>query len=199
MSEFIYPVGNVSISQGFTAGMHNGIDFEVPVGTPVGASTDGTVTYENNEPGGYGNVIFLTAPNGWSTRYGHLSQFKIQQGDSVKQGQIIALSGGAHNAEGAGNSSGPHLHFEIRDASGTPIDPATLLSGTTGPVKDAKGPPTSDISAIGNFFHFLLDAQTWIRFGEIVAGFILLYLSYSIIRKDISSIGQLGRLVNGTL
>ena len=94
--------------------LHTGIDFPVSYGTPVMAATDGTVRTQWNSA--YGNMVILTAPDGTETWYCHLSSAKIRSG-SVKAGDVIAYSGNS------GNSTGPHLHFEVRPGAGSAIDP----------------------------------------------------------------------------
>jgi murein DD-endopeptidase MepM/ murein hydrolase activator NlpD len=89
--------------------MHKGIDFGVPLGTPVMAAGAGTIE-EAGWKGGYGNFVLMNHGNGYETAYGHLSRFApgIHPGTHVRQGQIIAFSGST------GESTGPHLHYEIR-------------------------------------------------------------------------------------
>jgi murein DD-endopeptidase MepM/ murein hydrolase activator NlpD len=94
--------------------VHSGIDFPVGYGTPVMAATDGTVSTKWN--GAYGNMAIVTAPDGTETWYCHLSSTKIRYG-SVKAGDVIAYSGNS------GNSTGPHLHFEVHPFGGSAIDP----------------------------------------------------------------------------
>ncbi|MFE3740085.1 peptidoglycan DD-metalloendopeptidase family protein [Streptomyces sp. NPDC059134] len=94
--------------------MHTGIDFPVSYGTPVMAATDGTVRTQYNSA--YGNMAIVTSPDGTETWYCHLSSTKIRSG-SVKAGDVIAYSGNS------GNSTGPHLHFEVRPGGGSAIDP----------------------------------------------------------------------------
>ncbi len=86
---------------------HEGVDLAVPTGTVVAAAADGVVI-QSGENGGYGISIYVDHGNGIITRYGHLSQAYAQVGRKVKQGETIGLSGNT------GNSTGPHLHFEIR-------------------------------------------------------------------------------------
>ena len=103
---------------------HKGIDIGVNVGTRIKAPADGVVYNRGFDRGGYGYYMDVNhgVINGYNitTRYGHLSSFVAQNGAKVKQGQIIALSGNT------GNSTGPHLHFEIR-ANGTPINPTQYV------------------------------------------------------------------------
>ncbi|MFD6987507.1 peptidoglycan DD-metalloendopeptidase family protein [Streptomyces sp. NPDC059943] len=118
--KFAIPVANHALSAYYgQAGvnwmsMHTGIDFPVSYGTPVMAATDGTVRTQWN--GAYGNMAIVTAPDGTETWYCHLSSTKIRSG-SVKAGDEIAYSGNS------GNSTGPHLHFEVRPGGGSAIDP----------------------------------------------------------------------------
>jgi murein DD-endopeptidase MepM/ murein hydrolase activator NlpD len=89
--------------------MHKGIDFAVPVGTPVMAAGAGTIEQEG-WVNGYGNFMVVNHGNTYATAYGHLSRFApgIHKGSHVHQGQIIAYSGNT------GLTTGPHLHYEIR-------------------------------------------------------------------------------------
>ena len=98
---------------------HTGIDFPVSYGTTVMAATDGTVRTQYNVA--YGNMLILTAKDGTETWYCHLSTYRVPSGTTVKAGQPIAYSGNS------GNSTGPHLHFEVRPAGGSAIDPLPWL------------------------------------------------------------------------
>ncbi|ORT59575.1 M23 family metallopeptidase [Streptomyces sp. CB03238] len=98
--------------------LHTGIDFPVQYGTPVMAATDGTVRTQWNSA--YGNMAIVTAKDGTETWYCHLSSTKIRSGE-VKAGDVIAYSGNS------GNSTGPHLHFEVRPGGGAAIDPLPWL------------------------------------------------------------------------
>lgn len=104
--------------------LHAGVDIGVSVGTPVAATRDGTVTHAG-QADGYGSAVYIQHGNAES-RYGHLSRIDVRRGQPVKRGDIIGLSGGAKGAAGAGNSEGPHLHFEIRPG-GKPADPMRFL------------------------------------------------------------------------
>lgn len=108
---------------------HKGIDISVRVGTPVKAPADANVVAARNMSG-YGYCIYLYhgIVNGKSvqSRYAHLSRFAVRQGQNVKQGQVIGYSGGAKGSPGAGTSTGPHLHFEIRE-NDVPVNPITYV------------------------------------------------------------------------
>ena len=86
---------------------HGGIDLAAPEGTPVNACWDGTVIFSGDK-GGYGNMVIIEHADGWQSYYGHNSANTVQVGDEVKAGQKIAEVGNT------GRSTGPHLHFEIR-------------------------------------------------------------------------------------
>ncbi|MFJ4780372.1 M23 family metallopeptidase [Streptomyces sp. NPDC088762] len=122
--KFAIPVAQHGLSASFgqAGGMwmsvHTGIDFPVGYGTPVMAATDGTVRTQWNSA--YGNMAIVTAPDGTETWYCHLSSTKIRSG-KVKAGDVIAYSGNS------GNSTGPHLHFEVRPGGGSAIDPLAWL------------------------------------------------------------------------
>ena len=86
---------------------HNGLDYGCPEGTPVRAAHDGVVNTIDEGAGGYGKYVLLNG-NSFLTLYGHLSLFTRGQGELVKQGDVIGLSGST------GNSTGPHLHFGLK-------------------------------------------------------------------------------------
>ncbi|WP_435611527.1 peptidoglycan DD-metalloendopeptidase family protein [Streptomyces sp. bgisy159] len=99
--------------------MHTGIDFPVSYGTTVMAATDGVVRTQWNSA--YGNMMIVTAKDGTETWYCHLSSYRVASGTTVKAGDPIAYSGNS------GNSTGPHLHFEVRPSGGSHIDPLAWL------------------------------------------------------------------------
>lgn len=99
---------------------HDGIDIAVPEGTAVKAAECGTVSYVSENAGGYGKFIKIDHGYGMQTAYGHLSRIDVKNGDEVSSGQVIALSGNT------GNSTGPHLHFEIIK-NGEQLDPQPYL------------------------------------------------------------------------
>ncbi|MEU9074837.1 M23 family metallopeptidase [Kitasatospora sp. NPDC048538] len=96
------------------ANRHTGIDFPVDGGTQVVAVTDGTIRTQWNPS--YGYMSILKMPDGTEAWYCHLRAYKVRKGP-VKQGDVIAFVGSS------GNSTGPHLHFEIRPAGSGPVDP----------------------------------------------------------------------------
>ena len=99
--------------------MHEGIDIGCAYGTPNRAAAAGTVIYAG-WLGGYGNLVVVDHGNGLSTAYAHASSILVSVGQSVSQGQTVSLVGST------GNSSGPHLHFEVR-VNGVAVDPLPYL------------------------------------------------------------------------
>jgi murein DD-endopeptidase MepM/ murein hydrolase activator NlpD len=111
--------GSQRIFNGKAQSPHQGLDFRVPAGTPVLAMNDGTVLLAR--PLYFeGNFVVIDHGQGLLTLYLHLSEFKVKEGDAVKRGQQIGLSGGT------GRATGPHLHVAVR-WQGTYLDPARLM------------------------------------------------------------------------
>ncbi len=100
-------------------GAHTGLDIGAGSGTPILAVADGTVTYAS-PMGTYGNLVIITHGNGIQTYYAHCSKILVSVGQQVSSGQSIALVGST------GNSTGPHLHLEVR-INGSPINPQRYL------------------------------------------------------------------------
>lgn len=125
---FIKPLDNYTKTSTFGprwGTVHKGVDLAVPIGTPVKASCSGVVAsmVSGNTGYGYNIILYHGDINGvpYYTRYAHLSEFAdIQIGDYVNQGQVIAYSGST------GDSTGPHLHFEIL-LNGIQVDPEEYL------------------------------------------------------------------------
>jgi hypothetical protein len=123
--KYVLPVTQKGLSAYFgQAGVnwmsvHTGIDFPVSYGTTVMAATDGVVSTKWNSA--YGNMLILTEKDGTQTWYCHLSSYRVASGTTVKAGDPIAYSGNS------GNSTGPHLHFEVRPAGGAAVDPLPWL------------------------------------------------------------------------
>lgn len=101
--------------------IHTGADMVAPMNTPVYATADGVVDWASNSGnGGYGKLVKISHSFGFRTYYAHLNDIKVQRGQFVKKGQLVALSGSS------GASTGPHLHYEIRFL-GQPIDPMNFV------------------------------------------------------------------------
>ena len=120
-SGFIWPTGNHYLSGNDFWSGHPGIDIAAGLGAPVWAAAAGVVTIaQGGWNGGYGNVVMIDHGNGYITVYGHLSQINVVPCQGVAAGQGIGLAGST------GNSTGPHLHFEVRQG-GENIDPWYVL------------------------------------------------------------------------
>jgi murein DD-endopeptidase MepM/ murein hydrolase activator NlpD len=117
---FIWPSVYQAVSGEKFSESHPGVDFSTPPGVPVYAADDGLVIFAGWSELGYGNVIVIDHGNGYKTLYAHLSQISQYCGAKVKSGQLIGLSGST------GNSSGPHLHFEVRVPGGY-LNPLKVL------------------------------------------------------------------------
>jgi murein DD-endopeptidase MepM/ murein hydrolase activator NlpD len=139
--KLLWPIPHATVSQGFGptayafeasyagfAHFHTGIDLSMPFGTPVFAAADGVVVLARpmTDPTGalvgYGNYVIIQHDAGLKTLYGHLLAIGVKEGDQVKRGQLIGLVGST------GNSTGPHLHFEVR-IDNSPVDPLQMLPG----------------------------------------------------------------------
>jgi len=204
-----FPLSEQNITQGYRVankryktGYHTGVDYAATIGTPVFAAEGGTVEQVlNTGRVGYGKQILIHDSDGTYELYGHLSTAgSLKAGDVVETGTQIALSGNT------GNSTGPHLHFEVRNGInyGTDIDPigwlnmpakATTPGGTVTPTgfnkPNAQGPtiqPTLSWWNPGNlipgyegittFFQIITDGQFWIRVFEIAGG--ILFIMFAI-------------------
>ncbi len=99
---------------------HQGLDIANEVGTPIYATADGVVRHVGYDPT-YGKRIYITHSDGYETQYAHLYSYKVQEGDVVRKGQIIALMGDS------GMSTGPHLHYEVI-INGYKTDPEAYLN-----------------------------------------------------------------------
>ncbi len=119
---YIKPIRGGTYSSGFGmrwGTMHKGIDWACPTGTPVFASSGGVVSRAEYS-GSYGYVVYIDHPDGRQTRYAHNSRLACSKGKTVRQGEVIAYSGST------GNSTGPHVHFEILIGGGQ-VNPLKYL------------------------------------------------------------------------
>jgi murein DD-endopeptidase MepM/ murein hydrolase activator NlpD len=105
---------------------HRGVDFAAPSGTPIQATSDGVVIYADWR-GELGNLVEIRAPNGWVSRYGHMSRFAVRVGNRVRQGQTIGYVGMT------GGATGPHVHYELR-RNGQALDPLSIRLPAGDPV-----------------------------------------------------------------
>jgi murein DD-endopeptidase MepM/ murein hydrolase activator NlpD len=122
--KWILPVDHYRLTAGFGeyglwAHSHTGQDFAAPQGTPIHAVGDGKIIFCGWD-GAYGNKIAIQHPDGTVTWYAHMSAFVVTSG-VVKAGQVIGKIGST------GNTTGPHLHLEVRPGNGDPVPPLTWL------------------------------------------------------------------------
>ncbi len=127
--------------------LHTGTDLAAPTGTPVLAAKDGTVTTADYL-GGYGLTVILHHEQGTEeTRYAHLSQLMVRPGETVKQGDVVGLVGST------GNSTGPHLHFEVRQLTAQGwvlVNPNELLQQTVANFVDVLNQPLQALGMVPN-------------------------------------------------
>ncbi|CAK0768365.1 hypothetical protein CCP3SC15_3860002 [Gammaproteobacteria bacterium] len=172
---------------------HPGLDFATPMRSELFAICDGVITAAAyREAGGYGREVFIKAGK-YTIIYGHLSRIDVRVGDTVKRGQVIGLSGGDPNDGDKldGFSSGPHLHFEVRDTSlpynqftiGA-VDPeiwlaadvtlqpvSNVLTGsnvTTGENTQVVGDGGLEINPVAPGGHCVTTSRCWLRDNSLV-------------------------------
>lgn len=144
---------------------HAGIDYGTPIGTPVYASASGTVGKAQSDPEGYGNHVRLNHSWGRSI-YAHFDHWLVELGQSVTVGQMIGRSGNS------GNSTGPHLHFEIRftglENNGYmgAVNPLDYITGTAPPDEPVPDVPVPTSKAgraqvTASFLNLRYDADVW--------------------------------------
>ncbi|PZG16867.1 peptidase M23 [Micromonospora craterilacus] len=124
-SSWVIPMAGAAITSCYGprwGTLHAGIDFALPAGTPVRAAFGGTVAKAGDVGDGYGISVFIDHGNGYLTHYAHMSTAKVSVGAKVSTGQTIGLEGST------GDSTGPHLHFEVHQGQmWNQIDPAPFL------------------------------------------------------------------------
>ena len=121
--QFAWPLDGEVVKRfgrGGTGERNDGIEIAAPVDTPVRAAADGTVAYVGDGIAALGGLVIVKHGGGWTSIYGHASSLKVQRGQAVKRGQVLALSGDT------GFADRPELHFELRRGR-TPVDPLGQL------------------------------------------------------------------------
>lgn len=150
------------ISSGFheqdsahTDHLHQGIDFAIPMNTPVHTFHSGIVTNVTHDTNGFGNAVWVRFNDGYTAVYGHLNTVYVKIGDRLTENQTIALSGST------GKSTGPHLHLGILSPNGQWIDPNQYLHRGDSMLLYISGQQTNingGSSGIPNMDHF---SQQW--------------------------------------
>ena len=137
----VLPASLAAISSGFGyrhdpftggAAMHAGLDFKGPIGAPIHAAARGTVSFVGQKSG-YGKVVEVGHGNGLVTRYAHMSRFNAQVGQKVAAGAVIGAIGNT------GRSTGPHLHFEVRQ-NGRALNPRLFLERAPDVLEEIRRP-----------------------------------------------------------
>lgn len=119
---FIWPANNHYLSGwDYNPNTHPGLDIAAGLGAPIYASETGVVVFSGWSTRGYGNLVIIDHGNGWQTIYAHLSQINYGCGQAIAQGQVLGLSGST------GNSTGPHLHYEMRSTEFGRVNPWDFL------------------------------------------------------------------------
>ena len=140
------PFGRRHNPTGAGTEFHDGVDIAKPTGTPIQAVKDGKVVFAG-EAGGYGKLVVIEHADGSFTKYAHQSDIDVSAGQTVKAGDVIGKVGST------GRSTGPHLHFEVRQGnwqSGKVLDPVAYLEGATvtAPTAAPEAPSTNDSSGV---------------------------------------------------
>ena len=109
-----------------TAKMHKGLDFTAPQGTPIYATGNGVVEEATFSAGGFGNQVIINHGYGYETLYGHMTKYKVREGQKVKRGELIGWVGST------GKSTGPHCHYEVH-VNGIEVDPVYFFYNDLSP------------------------------------------------------------------
>ncbi|WP_064741965.1 peptidoglycan DD-metalloendopeptidase family protein [Hamadaea tsunoensis] len=149
---------------------HNGVDFGMAVGTSLPACGAGTI---ENIPynGTGGHTVTIHLGGGYRSQYMHLSRFLLATGTAVSAGTIVGLSGGAAGADGAGNSTGPHLHWHLIDPSGVRLNPLAYAGGAS---TSSEGAILQKIGNAGGYtgpMDGVPGANTWIGVQTVMRGY----------------------------
>lgn len=129
-ARFAWPVAG-EVRRGFasrsqTSDYHDGIDITAAMGTAVRATAAGKVAFAGTEPRQFGKLVVIDHPNGWQSAYAFLDRITVKEGEEVRQGERIGLSGRT------GRAHGPELHFELR-RDNRPVDPQVQLARRAAP------------------------------------------------------------------
>lgn len=125
-NQWVLPLSSYRLTAGFGqssylwSSVHTGLDFSAPIGSPIHAVANGVVTSTGYD-GSYGNKTVITLDDGTDLWFCHQTSFLVNVGDTVRGGEIIGTVGST------GNSTGPHLHLEVRPGGGDPVDPYSAL------------------------------------------------------------------------
>ena len=181
VATFIIPVvGNYTLTADFgdsgglwSSGSHTGQDFAAPKGTGVVASAGGMVTFAGSS-GRYGNRVEVTHANGTITTYSHLNSIAVRRFQTVGQGDRVGTIGET------GNTTGPHLHFEMK-IGGRFVDPMKHLGDAGRPIDGIPKPPPGGGSALPGVD--VTAGGTWLRVAYFMGGLVVLGLGFVALKK----------------
>lgn len=170
-------------SSRYVSGYHTGLDIGCKAGSPIYAAHDGTVIVAGYK-GAYGNTVEIRANSTFVTSYHHMSRIAARVGQTVSAGTVIGYIGST------GQSTGPHLHFEVR-IDGKAVDPQKYLNGAEIPAGGVVQagltdniPGVSEAKAVYDtlkasvaIFEWLTDTKNWYRIGMVFGGAVLLWLT----------------------
>jgi murein DD-endopeptidase MepM/ murein hydrolase activator NlpD len=143
----LFPLENEQPIKPHHRGEEHMVDFQTPPGSNIIASLDGTVVQVKSNNGDCGNTLVtrhIKDGDTYTLGYCHLSRFNVNQGQQIKQGDILGLTGGQPGTYGAGKSSGPHLHFTVKK-NGSPYPVENFLSAATvGPANTETNEPKNN-------------------------------------------------------
>jgi biotin carboxyl carrier protein len=129
LNQWVLPVDDYNLTAefgdwGLWASYHTGLDFSADYGAPIKAMANGVIT-EVGYDGSYGNKVVITLDDGTELWFCHMSEYAVTSGQEVRAGEVIGYIGNT------GNTTGPHLHVEVRPGAGDPVDPyaAMLVHG----------------------------------------------------------------------
>lgn len=171
----------------YVRGYHTGIDIGCRAGSPIYAAHDGQVIL-SGWAGAYGNTVEIRANDSLVTSYHHMSKIAVSKGQNVSAGKIIGYIGST------GQSTGPHLHFEVR-VNGKDVDPNPYLTGAK-TVDQANYVEPSGITDVFKFpgqmikvFGWLSNTTNWLRVGMVIGGAILVFMTFVGVAKA-SALGK---------
>lgn len=154
----------------YISGRHTGLDIGGRTGDQVWAAHDGKVTWAGWK-GAYGNTVEIVHPSGLITSYHHFSVVHARVGQQVSAGTVIGLMGST------GQSTGPHLHFEVR-VGGKPVNPRPYLNGTgVYPISDDDDNPIIP-NVVETPWDFFTDSTIWLRAAMVIGGAVLIFVAF---------------------
>ena len=135
------------------ASTHYGIDYGLPLNTEILSNVSGTVVTSSFQDDGYGNYVVVKDGTGKLHIYGHMNSRSVNVGDTVSVNQKLGLSGST------GYSTGPHLHYEVKNTDGTRVDPNLFTQGTTTNINNESTTETKGVSVGASSGNYAIDVM----------------------------------------